>query len=147
VVTAAVQTPTRKSAGARRIGYTIAVLLDLALLFLINSWPGWSALPFLTAEMAGVLTVITASLVIGAAVNLVYLVHDAPWLVAAGGIITTAVGVVVLVRLWQVYPFDLGAGWSITVRVLLVVAVLGSIAGVVVQTVALAAALGRRAHT
>lgn len=109
--------------------------------------PGWSALPFLTDEMTQVLTILNVSLVAGVAVNLAYLIHDPPWLTAAGGIVTTSIGIVVLVQMWRVFPFDFATEWSHAARVLLAVAVLGSIVGVLVQTVQLIAAFGRRHRT
>jgi hypothetical protein len=137
------QTRSRKPTGARRTGYTIATVLNVVLLYLINGRPGWSVVPFLTDEMTQVLALLNVSLVVGAVVNLVYLIDDPPWLTAAGGIVTTGIGIAVLVRMWQVFPFDFDGGWSVAARVLLVLAILGSIAGIVVQTVTLIAALIR----
>ncbi|HEX5198845.1 MAG TPA: hypothetical protein VFW27_02795 [Actinoplanes sp.] len=131
---------------ARRAGYAIAVLVNTLLIYLINVWPGWDVLPFLTAGMTRVLPLINLSLVAGVAVNLVCLAHDARWLVAAGSLVTTSIGLAATVRMWQVFPFDFAAGspWPAVVRVLLIVAMAGSVIGIGVQIVTLLrAAAGR----
>jgi hypothetical protein len=131
---------------ARRAGYVIAVLVNTLLIYLINVWPGWDVLPFLTSGMTQVLPLINLSLVAGVAVNLVYLAHDARWLVAAGGLVINGIGLAAVVRMWQVFPFDFAAGsaWQTVVRVLLLLAMAGSVIGIVVQIVTLLrAAAGR----
>jgi hypothetical protein len=134
---------------ARRTGYVIALLVNTLLIYLINVWPGWDVLPFLTAGTTQVLPLINLSLMAGVAVNLVYLAYDARWLVAAGGLVTTGIGLSAIVRLWQVFPFDFatGSAWVPVVRALLVVAMVGSVTGIVVQVVTLFGAAVRRGGT
>ena len=66
-----------------------------------------------------------------------------PWR-AFGDAVTTGVGLAALVRIWQVFPFDLGSGWELAVRVLLVVAVVGSLIGVAVALSRLVTSLAHR---
>ena len=79
-------------------------------------WPGWDAVPFLTADFVTVLWLIDVSLVATIAVNLIYVVRDPRWLTAAGAVVTTAFGLAAAVRILQVFPFDFGASdfwpWS-----------------------------------
>lgn len=133
------------SSVTRRFGYAVAVAVNAVLLYLINDRPGWEVVPFLTDDMGQVLRLLNASLAAGVVANLVYLAHDAPWLVAAGGVVTTGVGLATLVRLWQVFPFDFGtgSGWGVVVRVLLLLAIAGSVIGVLAQLVALSGAIRR----
>lgn len=73
------------------------------------------------------------------AANVAYLVHDPPWLKALGDLLTTAVGFVALLRIWQVFPFDFGEttfDWTLVVRIVLVVAIVGSAVGIVAAFVA-----------
>lgn len=139
----------RPSAAARRTGYGIAIALNVVLLYLINGRPGWDAVPFLTDATADVIPLVNASLVAGLIVNLVQLVHDPQWLVALGGMITTAIGSVALVRLWQLFPFDFGGtsfNWPLMARVALSLGLVGSLIGFVVQAVVLVGALPRPHH-
>jgi hypothetical protein len=134
---------------ARRAGYVVAVAVNAVLLYLINGRPGWDVLPFLTADMTKALPLINLSLVAGIAVNLVYLIRDPRWLVAAGAVVTTGVGLAAVVRLWQVFPFDFAAGsaWETIARILLLLGIAGSVIGLIVQIVALLRALAGRPVT
>jgi len=118
-----------RSAAARRVGYVVAVLIDAAMLYAINVRPGWEVVPFLTEDTPAVLGWVNASIVVGLVANLVYLVRDPRWLKALGDIATTAVGLVALLRIWQVFPFDFGADafdWPLVVRILLGLVIVGS---------------------
>ncbi len=128
----------RPSAGARRAGYGLAILLSTALLVVLNASPGWQAIPFLTGDTGQVLWLVNLCLAAGIAANLVYLVYDPPWLRSLGDLATTGIGLVTAIRIWQVFPFDLSSGWTAAVRALLVVAIAGSCIALVVQIVTLA---------
>jgi hypothetical protein len=133
----------RPPAATRRAGYLIAIAVITAMLIILNGAPGWQAIPFLTGDTSQVLGLVNLSLAVGLAVNLVYLCYDPPWLKSLGDLTTSAVGLVVAVRVWQVFPFAFhgSAAWCTTgVRVVLIIAIAGSAISVVVQ----AAALSRR---
>ena len=126
----------RPSRASRRAGYLIAAAINVVLLYLIRVEPGWQAVPFLTDGMTEVLGVVTLSLVAGIVLNLLYVLADPRWLVALGGVVTTAVGVAAMVRLWQVFPFDFedaATDWAMVVRVVLVVGIVGAGIGIVAQ--------------
>lgn len=135
----------RQSVGARRAGYVIAIAVNAALLIAINVWPGWPAVPFLTDATQEVVGFVNASIAVGLAANAVYLLADPRWLRALGDMLTTAVGLVALVRLWQVFPFDFPAGgfdWALLARVLLVVAIVGSVIGILTAMISFVRSLG-----
>jgi hypothetical protein len=130
----------RNATPARRLGYVIGALVNLALLFAINVWPGWDSVPVLTDETPRVLGLLNLSLILSALANLVYIVYDPRWFVALTGVVTAAVGLLVLIRIWMVFPFTFsafstGADWGQVARIVLVVALLGAVAGLVVQAV------------
>jgi hypothetical protein len=119
----------RPTAADRRLGYGIGVLVNVALLYAVNIWPGWEAVPFLTADTASVLALVNLSIVANLAANAVYLVYDVAWLKALGTILTTTVGMITLVRIWQVFPFDFGSSsinWQLATRILLIIGIIGS---------------------
>jgi len=134
----------RSPKAGRRVGYAIAVAVNLLMLYLINVRPGWAAVPFLTDDTVEVLYLVNLSLIVSASVNVLYLGYDTRWFVALGGLATTGVGVVVLARIWQVFPFAFSPGtdWAVVVRVLLVLAIVGSVIALIVQSVQLVAGLG-----
>ena len=132
-------TPIRRPAvAARRFGYILGVLVNAAMLYLANVWPGWQSAPLLTENTTRVLWLFNVSVVVGMAVNVLYLAYDPVWLTALGAVMTTGIGLAVLVRVWQVFPFDFGASgidWGLVVRIALVVAVAGTAVAIVVQVV------------
>jgi hypothetical protein len=98
---------------ARRIGYTLAALVNLALLWVVNVWPGWQAVPFLTEQTTTILPLVNASLVVGIASNAFYVLADPPWLKALGAVVTSAFSVAIAVRTFTVFPFDFGEDSSL----------------------------------
>lgn len=125
---------------ARRIGYAVATAINAGLLLMINLWPGWQVLPFLTRDMDQVLGLVNLSLLAGLVANVVYVARDPAWLRALGDLVTTGIGLAAMVRVWRVFPFDFGGysfDWTLVVRVVLVVALVGSAIGILVQVVVL----------
>jgi hypothetical protein len=130
----------RPSVAARRFGYIVAAAITAAIWFVINVWPGWQDLSFLTDQTTEVLWLVNVSLVVSVAVNLIYAVYDPVWLKALGDLVTTSIGLAVLVRAWQVFPFDFSdysIDWAVIARVVLVIGIVGSCIGIVVQLVTL----------
>ena len=83
-------------------------------------------------------------LIVGLVVAVVESVQDPGWLVALGSLATTSIGVVVLTRFWQVFPFDFGDtsfNWALLTRAGLVVCLVGALIGFVAQVVTLIRAL------
>ncbi len=125
---------TRPAQATRRTGYVIGALVNLVLLYLVNVWPGWEAVPFLTDATTRVLALVDATMIVGLVVYLGYLVYDSPRAVALGGVLTTGIGLVTMIRFWQVFPFDFGdTAWPVVARILLVVGLVGSVIGLLVQ--------------
>lgn len=107
--------------------YFGGAVVNVVLLVLVNVWPGWEVVPFLTDRMTLVLGLVNASLVVGIVVNLVRTAWHPPRLKALGDLAIGGVGTAALVRIWQVFPFDLqGSAWETVVRVLLVLGLVGS---------------------
>lgn len=135
---------TEASAAARRGGYVVAALVNGVLLWLLAVEPGWRAVPFLTQEAAAVVPLVGASLAVGIVANAVYALVDSPVVRAVGEIVVTAVGLAALVAVWRVFPFvftDPAVDWAYVTRVVLVLATVGSVAGIAVAFVRLVLAL------
>jgi hypothetical protein len=144
----AITTAPHSPAVGHRFGYAVAVVVNAAMLYAVNAWPGWQAVPFLTDDTAQVIPWVNTSILVGLVANVVYLVRDPAWLKAVGDIVTTAVGLVAMVRIWQVFPLDFGDttfDWALLARILLGVGIGGSILGIVVSVVRLVRAVGERA--
>lgn len=129
-----------------------SVLVNAVLLWGINIWPGWKAVPFLTADMERVLGMINASLTAGIIANLIFVVIRNRGVMALGNLVVLGIGLAATLRMLEVFPFDFGdswSGWPVVVRVLLVLGIVGSIIGMVVEIVAMfrsLAGFGERAR-
>jgi hypothetical protein len=108
--------PTRPSRGVRRGGYLAAAALNAILIWLLLVAPGWERLTFLTEDFASLTGPVTASLLAGGLVNLVYVLVDPPWVKRLGDATTAAFACVALARTWSVFPFDVADGWVTVLR-------------------------------
>ncbi len=127
----------RQSVAARRFGYAVSVLVNVAVILLIYVWPGWRVLPFLTDEATPLIALVVLSILVSIAVNLIWIAYDPLWLRSLGDLVTTIVGIVVLSRFLAVFPFDFAADspWELVVRIFLIVGLVGSCIGVTVHLV------------
>lgn len=136
----------RPTIAARRFGYVVALLVNAALLFAVNTWPGWDVLPFLTEDTPRVLDAVNASIVVSLAANVVYLAQDMPWLRASGDMVTAAVALFAMLQVWQVFPLEFGGesiDWALIARVMLALAILGTIIAIIARFVTFMRHLGR----
>ncbi|HSP53414.1 MAG TPA: hypothetical protein VLO00_11015, partial [Cryobacterium sp.] len=132
--------PRRPSRDGRRLGYAIALGINALLLSAVNVWPGWQAVPFLTAETREVVDLVNLSLIAGMITNGVYIFIDRPAVKALGDLITLGIGLAVLLALWQVFPFDFDDSafdWTLLIRIVLGLAMFGTAIGIVVQVIVL----------
>lgn len=134
------RTAQRTAAGSAGLG---SAVVNLVLLYVVNVRPGWEAAPFLTADAADVLPYVNAALWTGVGVGVVLTLLHGAGVRALGDLVTTVVGLAATLRVWDVFPFDLTSGWHLTVRVLLVIAVVGSMIGIVAALVRLLGSVWR----
>jgi hypothetical protein len=122
----------------------VAVGVNALLLYLLNRSPGWQSVPFLTDAMNRVIGVVNLSITAGLVANLVYVVRDPTWLKALGDLATTCAGVLAMLRIWQVWPFDFppGSPWNVLARVALGLGLVGGAIGIVASTVRYVRAIG-----
>jgi hypothetical protein len=118
-------------------GYLIAVAINAALWVVINVRPGWASFDFLAPSFSEVLPLVNLSLIVGMLVNAGYVVILQPWFKHLGRTIVAVIGVVVSWRLLVVYPFDVSIGWDALIRSILILALLGSSIGALVEFVRL----------
>jgi hypothetical protein len=128
----------RPPVAARRLGYLVAAAINVAMLYVVNVWPGWQAVPFLTEDTPRVLGLVNLTLVANLAINIVYVAYDPGWLKALGDLVAAAVGLASAIRVLRVFPFDFTGyafDWTPFVRVVLIVGVAGGVIAVFVQLV------------
>ncbi len=136
--------PTRRpSPSARRFGYLVTIAINIALLVVIHVSPGWDAATFLTDAAGDVVPLLTLSIALTIAVNVVWLFKDRLWLRAAGDLLGVVVGALVSLRILSLFPFTFpdGSLWPTVLRMALWVAIVGGAIGTLANLVALIRAL------
>jgi hypothetical protein len=135
---------------SRRVGYVVTVLVDAAVLVVINVAPGWQSIGFVTPSFAEVLALVNLSVWLPLLGNVAFVAYDPRWLVDAGQTLFSVVTVGASVRLLEVFPFDFSAyshDWSAALRVLLWLGVIGGLVSVVVSAAHLVRDVGARPVT
>lgn len=135
-----VEVPTRMNAG-RRFGYSVAVVVNLVMLFVVQSILEWGWLPFLTEEFRGLVPWISLSLVAAIVANFIYQFNDEPIVRSIGQIFVNLISLYATYQIFLVFPFDFSAftiDWEIPVRVALILAMVGTGIGVLVEALKLA---------
>jgi hypothetical protein len=121
---------------ARSIGYGIAVLINLALIYIVRNITDWDFARFLTEDFDALVPLITVSLSVSVAVNVIYMFDDRPTIKSAGQIAVNLISIFVTIQILQVFPFDFSTymfDWSVIVRVLLILAIVGSVIGTLAE--------------
>jgi hypothetical protein len=130
----------------RRIGYTVAIVVNVAVLVVAHNLLDWGWFPWLTAEFDEVLPIITVSIVASIVANAVYLAYDLKWFRSAAEIGLLAVSLAATIRILQVFPFDFSAyefGWGTLVRSVLGVAIAAIALAMLVQVIRLVRLVAR----
>ena len=138
---------TQQRRAGRRAGYVIAVLVNAVIWFVLNVAPGWQSIGFLSSEFGDVLWLVNLSLIVSVVANLVYLFFDPAWFHAAAQIVVNLVGLIVSWRLLLEFPFDATEGWTALIKTLLILAMVGSAIGALVEVFRLVRAVGVGAHS
>ena len=130
---------------SRRVGYLVAASLNATLLWIAHHLLDWSWPAFLTGAFEDLLPFVTVSLVATVVVNLIWIAWDPTWFRHLAQLGLNLIAVVVTVRTWQIFPFDFSAypsWWETVARVLILLGIVGSAIGSVVELVKGAQAVG-----
>jgi hypothetical protein len=131
-----VSTDARQGASVSRIGYSIAIAVNLVLLVITQNILEWGWAPFLTADFALVEPWISLSLTASIIVNIIYLFDDSPMVKGIGQVGVNLFSAYVTYQILQVFPFDFSAyvfDWEVVARVVLVLAIIGASIGAVAE--------------
>lgn len=140
----------QRSRAARAAGYTVAVVINSILLYVVNIFPTWEAVPFLVASAATVVPILNLALTVGTLVSLINVLVDRRWMRAATEILTSLVSLIFIITTWTVFPFafdESSIPWELVTRVILGFAAAGCVISVIVQLVALIVGVRRVSST
>jgi len=131
--------PELKQAGTR-FGYGVAVVINVAMLIVVQQILGWGWLPFLTDGFAEVVPWISMSLIASIVANLVFQFNDTTTVKSTGQILVNLISIFVTFQMLLVFPFDFSAytfSWEIVVRVVLILAMVGAGIGALTEMIKL----------
>jgi hypothetical protein len=142
-VTATHQSPltTHPAISARRVGYTVSMVINVIMLYVANNLLVWDLLPFLTTDFGRVLWLIDVSLIATILVNLVWIGYDVDWFKALCQIGLNLISAVVSIRMYQVFPFDFSDyefGWAPIARIVIILTIVGLALGTIAELVKVA---------
>lgn len=119
--------------GNRKSGYIAAIIINIILIYVFNNLMNWGV-PFLTERFSAVLWAINISLSATILANVIYLLADINWLRHTGEIILTALAIFVLFMILVIFPFTFAEeSWAFWVRVGLIIAMVGTGIGLIVE--------------
>ena len=128
--------PTQIRRSARVFGYGVAVAVNLLVLVIVRNVVEWGWFAFLTEEFAEVEPLIAFALVATILVNLIFVIDDRRVVKASGQLVLNLINLYVSIRVLSVFPFDFSEhdfDWSIPVRILLIVAIVGASIGILAE--------------
>jgi hypothetical protein len=137
----------RPSPSSRRSGYLVAVVVNTAMIFVVLNLLDWGVFPFLTEDFTLLVPLIMVSLLAGIMANLTYLAYDPPWFKTLCQVAISLIGLVVAIRMYQIFPFDFtgyGESWPGVTRMIVVVAMVGSALSVLTESLKFLTRLARR---
>lgn len=122
--------------GIRRLGYVIAIVVNVVGLVVVNNILAWGWISFLTDDFALVVPLMSLVMAATIVVNVVYLFTDKRVVRSTTQIGINLISLVATYRIFRVFPFDFGEfdfNWGIVVRVVLILAMVGVGIGVLTE--------------
>lgn len=135
------------SQATRRLGYGVAIVANVVILWIANSLLDWGWPSWLTTDFGQVLPIINVSLVATIMVNLSYIAYDATWFKSMLQIPLLVINLIATIRLYQVFPFDFSAyefNWATMTRVVLIFVIVAIAIALIVEFMKFAKAASER---
>lgn len=138
-MSAALARPSPPRPGARRLPPRAVslgvVVLGLTLLYLVEVRPGWRTVALLTPAAEELVPWVVGALWTGVVVEAIALVVRTRWWRAVADLTSSAVALAASVAAWDLFPVAASGAGRVLLRGVLVVAVVGAVAGVVFSLV------------
>ena len=132
---------------ARRASYVIAIVINVAMLVIVQNLVEWGWPAFLTAEFAEVVPWISFSLIASIVANIIYQIDDSQTVKSVGQIAVNLISMWVTYTVLTVFPFDFSGyqfDYEIVARVVLILAIVGAGIGAIVEAIKLVSTLSGR---
>ncbi|MEN8235170.1 MAG: hypothetical protein ABFR89_09645 [Actinomycetota bacterium] len=136
--------PERWGQTGRRVGYTVAVIVNVVLFVIVINLLDWGWIPFLTEEFEDLLPIIILSVGVSAVVNFLWIFYDAKWFRATGQIIDNVTSLLVVIATYKVFPFDFSPyriNWEAIVKVVIILTAFALVIATIAEVVKLVRSL------
>jgi hypothetical protein len=120
-----------------RFGYVVAIVVNAAMLVIVNNILDWGWAPFLTDDFAQIVWLLDLSFLGAIVVNAVYLGYAPPWFNSVSQIGLGVISMAVAIRTFQVFPFDFSGyqfNWEPLARFVIVLTMVAVGISIVVET-------------
>jgi hypothetical protein len=108
----------------RMASYLLAIIINAALLVLVNFVIKWDQVSFLTTRYKELLWLLNFTLAVTVLANYFLIISRREWFTELCHVLASGVSLVFAARLLQVFPFDFSAfagfDWTLTVRAFLI---------------------------
>lgn len=124
----------------KQSGYVVAILINVAMLVIVQNILEWGWLPFLTDDFATVIPWLSAAFVVSIGMNFVYQLDDSRAVKSVGQIAVNVMSAYSTFALLKVFPFDFSNyafDWAPVARILLILAIVGAAVGSFVEVIKL----------
>ncbi len=131
----------------KQIEYAVSVIVNAALLVIFNNLLSWGVLPWLTSAFRDALWIINSSLIATIVANVVFFFFSPDWFLALLRFVLNVIGLVVVVTLLRVFPFNFSAyaaNWTLGARIILIGAIVAISLGIIVELLKFVSAVLRR---
>ena len=127
--------------------YAANIVVNTALLVVVNNLLAWDVLPFLTQDFKNVLVILNISLAATIIINILFFFYSPDWFIALMRFFLNCVGLAVAVTMLRVFPFDFSAysgNWAWWMRFALILGIVGVSMGIMVELFKFVTALSKR---
>jgi hypothetical protein len=129
---------------SRRFGYVLSIVINVAMLVIVQNLLEWGWPAFLTADFAEVVPWISFSLVASIVANIIYQINDSQIVKSVGQIAVNLISVWVTYIILTVFPFDFSGyqfDYEVVTRVVLILAIVGAGIGALFEAIKLVSTL------
>jgi hypothetical protein len=128
-VTTQTRIPETLATAGRRFGYSVAIAINLLLVWIVGNLMDWEIVRFLTSEFSDLVPLIQLGLWATIAANVVYILDDRSFATRSARLVVDVVNLFVTFRVFTVFPFDFSQhsfNWGFVFRAVLLIALVGT---------------------
>jgi hypothetical protein len=131
----------------KQVEYGINIVFNAVFLVIVNNILEWGFLPWLTQDFSKLVWLFNISLTATIIANVIFFFFNADWFASLVKFFLNIIGLVLAVRMLQVFPFDFSGytfDWAVIMRIGLILGIVGTAVGILVELIKFTAAVWKR---